>query len=95
VVEHLSFQHGICSRTTGYRLGGALVSGESTAAVSRFKVRSAPEGTTVIRHMPTPTHVANVVNFTRHSNFVLYWTIAVSPGANLQFTSLLVERDSA
>lgn len=94
MVEHLSFQLGTCTRTTGYHLGGALVSGEGTAAVSPFKVRSAPEGTTVIRHMPTATHVANVVNFTRHLNFVLYRTIAVSPGANLQFTSLLVERDS-
>jgi hypothetical protein len=45
--------------------------------------------------MPTATHVANVVNFTRHLNFVVYRTIAVSPGANLQFTSLMVERDSA
>jgi len=44
VVEHLSFQHGICTRVTGYHLGGALVSGESTAAVSPFKVRYAPEG---------------------------------------------------
>jgi hypothetical protein len=68
VVEHLSFQHGTWTRTTGYHLGGALVSGESTAAVSPLKVRSAPEGMTVIRHMPTATPVANVVNFTRHLN---------------------------
>ncbi|MGB7282578.1 MAG: hypothetical protein WBE13_09980 [Candidatus Acidiferrum sp.] len=45
--------------------------------------------------MPIATPVANIVNFTRHLSFVLYQSITVSPGANLQFTPLMVERDSA